>query len=216
MTKDESQNPGSAPHINEDDQETIDTQEKIGGAPTPRSDSDASDSGHDSSDSSHPREGGDPSPLSDLQAKCAEYLSGWKRALADYENLQKQNSQARDDDRRRVRSGLAEDLLPVIDNFGYVLKHVPDVSDCPDDFKKKFDTWFQGIGHIDRQFAEAMRGLGVEPIESIGTIFDPNLHESGGSRSEPGKKEHEIIEEMIKGWKIGDVVLRPAKVIVNE
>lgn len=156
------------------------------------------------------------SDLEALQTKCAEYLSGWKRALADYENLQKQNSQARDDDRRRVRSNLAEDLLPVVDNFGYVTKHVPDVAECSDEFKKKFDTWFQGIGHIERQFAEAMKGLGVEPITSLGAQFDPNLHESGGSRSEPGKKEHEIVEELIKGWKIGDVVLRPAKVIVNE
>lgn len=166
-----------------------------------------------------PFEGGGKEGVSDLEAlqvKCAEYLSGWKRALADYENLQKQNSSARDDDRRRVRSNLAEDLLPVVDNFGYVTKHVPDISECSDEFKKKFDTWFQGIGHIERQFAEAMKNMGVEPIPSVGTTFDPNLHESGGSRNEPGKKEHEIIEELIKGWKIGDVVLRPAKVIVNE
>jgi molecular chaperone GrpE (heat shock protein) len=61
----------------------------------------------------------------DLQTKCDEYLAGWKRALADYENLQKMNAQTRDTDRRRVRSNLAEDLLPVVDNFGYVTKHVP-------------------------------------------------------------------------------------------
>lgn len=191
---DESQNPGSVP-VND---------EGVAESAIPN-------------DSGHPRAGGDPSSdIEALQQKCAEYLSGWKRALADYENLQKQNSSARDDDRRRVRSNLAEDLLPVVDNFGYVTKHVPDVSECSEEFKKKFDTWFQGIGHIERQFAEAMKNMGVEPIPSVGTIFDPNLHESGGSRSEPGKKEHEIIEELIKGWKIGDVVLRPAKVIVNE
>ncbi len=196
---DESQNPGSNPVSDE-------TME----SPSPYQGARRAEAGEES-------EGrGEVNDLEALQTKCAEYLSGWKRALADYENLQKQNSSARDDDRRRVRSNLAEDLLPVVDNFGYVTKHVPDITTCPDEFKKKFDTWFQGIGHIERQFAEAMKGLGVEPIESIGTIFDPNLHESGGSRSEPGKKEHEIVEELIKGWKIGDVVLRPAKVIVNE
>jgi molecular chaperone GrpE len=166
---------------------------------------------------SHPRAGGDPaSELDALKAKCEEYLGGWKRALADYENVQKMNAQARDDDRRRVRSNLAQDLLPVIDNFGYVTRHVPDVSECSDEFKKKFDVWFQGIGHIERQFAEALKGMGVEAIESVGKTFDPNLHESGGSRHEESKAEHEILEESIKGWKIGDVVLRPAKVIVNE
>lgn len=152
----------------------------------------------------------------DLQAKCDEYLSGWKRALADYENLQKQNAQTRDTDRRRVRSGLAEDLLPVIDNFGYVTKHVPSLDGCSDDFKKKFDTWFQGIGHIERQFAEAMKNMGVEPIATVGQKFDPNLHESGGSKKDDSQEDGVVLEELIKGWKIGDVVLRPAKVIVNE
>lgn len=155
-------------------------------------------------------------PVAELQAKCDEYLAGWKRALADYENLQKQNVQTRDTDRRRVRSSLAEDLLPVIDNFGYVTKHVPDTSNCPDDFKKKFDTWYQGIGHIERQFAEAMKNMGVEPIATVGQKFDPNLHESGGSKKDDGKDDGVVLEELIKGWKIGDVVLRPAKVIVNE
>lgn len=152
----------------------------------------------------------------DLQAKCDEYLAGWKRALADYENLQKSNAQARDLDRRRVRSSLAEDLLPVIDNFGYVTKHVPSLEGCSDDFKKKFDTWYQGIGHIERQFSEAMKALGVEPIETVGKKFDPNLHESGGSKKDESQEDGVVLEELIKGWKIGDVVLRPAKVIVNE
>lgn len=152
----------------------------------------------------------------ELQNKCDEYLAGWKRALADYENLQKMNTQTRDTDRRRVRSSLAEDLLPVIDNFGYVMKHVPSLEGCSPDFKKSFDTWFQGIGHIDRQFAEALKNIGVEPIETVGKKFDPNLHESGGSKLDDTQDDGVVLEELIKGWKIGDVVLRPAKVIVNE
>lgn len=155
-------------------------------------------------------------PQVDLQAKCDEYLAGWKRALADYENLQKQNAQTRETDRRRVRSSLAEDLLPVVDNFGYVMKHVPDMSAAPDELKKKFDTWFQGIGHIDRQFTEALKNIGVEPIPTVGHKFDPNLHESGGSKKDETQADGVVLEELIKGWKIGDVVLRPAKVIVNE
>lgn len=152
----------------------------------------------------------------DLQTKCAEYLAGWKRALADYENLQKSNAQTRDEDRRRVRMSVADDLLPVVDNFGYVTKHVPDTSECSDEFKKKFDTWFTGIQHIDRQFTEALKGLGVEAIESVGKPFDPKLHEAGGSKKDESKADGEVLEEVIKGWKFGEVVLRPAKVIVNE
>ncbi|MFZ2682219.1 MAG: nucleotide exchange factor GrpE [Patescibacteria group bacterium] len=170
----------------------------------------------DSTQASVPPDPSVESVPSDLQAQCAEYLAGWKRALADYENLQKMNAQTRDTDRRRVRSSLAEELLPVIDNFGYVMKHVPSLEGCSDEFKKTFDTWVQGIGHIDRQFAEALKGMGVEPIATVGQKFDPNLHESGGSKQDESKPDGEVLDEVIKGWKLGDVVLRPAKVIVNE
>ncbi|MFA5945526.1 MAG: nucleotide exchange factor GrpE [Patescibacteria group bacterium] len=158
----------------------------------------------------------DPRQSEDLNVKCAEYLSGWKRALADYENLKKSNVQTRDDDRRRVRMSVADDLLPVIDNFGYVTKHIPDSSNCDPEFKKKFDTWVAGIGHIDRQFGEVLKGLGVEPIEALGKPFDAKFHEAGGSRKDESKPDGEVLEEVIKGWKFGEVVLRPAKVIINE
>lgn len=157
-----------------------------------------------------------PLPTAELEQKCAEYLSGWKRALADYENLQKQNAQMKEEDRRRVRMGVADDLLPVVDNFGYVTKHVPVLEGLTDDAKKKFDTWFMGITLIDRQFTEALKNLGVEPIESVGKPFDPKLHEAGGSKKDESKPDGEVLEEVIKGWKIGDMVIRPAKVIVNE
>lgn len=139
--------------------------------------------------------------------KCEEYLGGWKRALADYENLQKQNAQVRDDDRRRIRVSLAHDLLPVVDNFDQALRFAP---------KDLDKNWFAGVEHIARQFAEALKGLGIEPIDAVGHPFDPNLHESGGSKWDEAKPEHVVLEEVIKGWKLGDMVIRPSKVIVNQ
>jgi molecular chaperone GrpE len=139
--------------------------------------------------------------------QAEEYLAGWKRALADYENLQKENASLREDDRRRIRVNLAHDLLPVIDNFDQALKFAP---------KDVDKNWFAGVQHIARQFADALKGLGIEPIEAVGHAFDPNRHESGGSRWEEDKPEQVILEEVIKGWKLGDLVIRPSKVIVNQ
>ncbi len=141
-------------------------------------------------------------------AKCEEYLGGWKRALADYENLQKQSVERRVDDQRRVRSGLAEDLLPVVDNFGYVMKHMPDLPEHA--------AWLQGIGHIERQFTEALKNMGVEPIPAVGEKFNPLWHEAASARAEEGKEPGVVLEELVRGWKIGDVALRPSKVIVSE
>ena len=143
----------------------------------------------------------------ELESQCAEYLAGWKRALADYENLQKQNAQARADDKRRNVVNLAHELLPVVDNFDQALKHAP---------KDLDKNWFAGVQHIARQFADALAALGITPIDAVGQPFDPNLHESGGSRWEEAKPEHTVIEELIKGWKLGDAVIRPSKVIVNQ
>jgi molecular chaperone GrpE len=181
-------------------------------SPQPQTDS-SSSLGVDSQDAGNDARRTTPD---ELQTKCDEYLNGWKRALADYENLQKSISQNRQADHRRLVIDLAESLLPVVDNFGYVLKHVPDVRRTTPEFEKMFNTWFQGIEHINRQFSEALKSLGVEPIEALGQKFDPHLHESGGSRHEEGKEAGIVLEESIKGWKVGDMVIRPAKVIVND
>lgn len=152
----------------------------------------------------------------DLEAKSEQYLAGWKRALADYVNLQKRAGEDRDNDRRRVRSALAENLLPVVDNFGLVTKHVPDLSTAPEDVQKKFATWYQGIALIEKQFGEALADLGVTPIEALGKPFDPNLHEASSTRHIDGTDPGVVIEEMIRGWKMGDIVLRPSQVVVSE
>lgn len=151
-----------------------------------------------------------PDVTIDLQAKCDEYLAGWKRALADYENLQKENAKLREEDRRRIRMNVAHELLPVIDNFEQAMKFAP--AEMPDGMK----SWFAGVSHIARQFADVLASLGIVPIEAVGHPFDPNQHDSGGSRHDDDKPANVILEEVIRGYKIGDVVLRPAKVIVNE
>ena len=145
-----------------------------------------------------------------------EYLQGWQRARADYENMQKRMLEQKEEDRRRVRKNLAEDLLAVVDNFGYVTKHMPDISSCPAEFQTQFTAWASGIQHIDRQFADALKNMGVEQIEALGQPFEAALHEAAGTKKEEGKEPGIILEEMIKGWKMGDVVLRPSKVIVSE
>lgn len=156
-----------------------------------------------------------PNELETLRRERDEYLQGWQRARADYENAQKRLGELRDEDRRRVRANLAEDLLAVIDNFGYVTKHIPEVSTCPDDFQKKFTAWTSGIQHIDRQFTEALKNMGVEPIDCVGKPFDAKLHEAGGTKHVDGTVEGIVLEELIRGWRLGDVVLRPSKVIVS-
>jgi len=145
----------------------------------------------------------------DVEAKCAEYLAGWKRALADYDNLKKDLSRERNDMRREAMEAAAEEFLPALEHFDAALRFTPEV-----DAKAK--GWLQGILHIRRELEDAMKSLGVEPFGAVGEPFDPSKHEASGERSEEGKEPNTIAEVLRQGWKMGDRVIRPAHVIINQ
>lgn len=142
-----------------------------------------------------------------LKGKCEEYLQGWKRALADYDNVKKDMARERSEMRRDAVESAAEAFLPVLEHFDAAVRFTPDVDD-------KAKGWLQGILHIRRELEEAMKQLGVEPFGDVGEAFDPMKHESAGSRTEEGTP-NVILEVLRKGWKIGERVIRPASVIVN-
>ncbi len=141
--------------------------------------------------------------------KCPEYLSGWKRALADYDNLKKDLSRERDQMREYIKVGLAEDLLAVLDNFDQAVKY------RPVELPKEAENWAAGVCHVQNQFDELMRSMGLETFGAVGETFDANQHEAATERTEEGKADQEILEVQTRGWRMGDRVVRPAKVIIN-
>ena len=146
--------------------------------------------------------------LAEVQAKCDEYLNSWKRAQADYLNLQKQLSREREDSVRFATARALEGFLPVFDHFGEALRHEP----TPENFK----TWLLGVKHIQAELNEAIKELGVERMKVVGQVFDPARHESVGARAEAGVPPGLVLEERQAGFEQGGRVLRPAKVIISE
>ncbi|MDA0208364.1 MAG: nucleotide exchange factor GrpE [bacterium] len=143
-----------------------------------------------------------------LEATCEEYLQGWKRALADYENLKRNLSSEKTRERESVRIEFATSLLPVMDNFDQAVKFAPESDSAT------VQNWLSGVTFIQKQFEQVFEGLGIEQVKSVGELFDTSLHESVGEREEEGKKEGEILELVTTGWRLGDRLIRPAKVIV--
>ena len=141
--------------------------------------------------------------------KCDEYLGGWKRALADYDNLKKDLGRERGEMRQYIKVGMAEELLTVLDNFDQAVKH------RPAELTKEVENWVAGVCHVQNQFDDLLKGLGLEPFGAVGDGFDANLHDAAGERVEEKKKDQEILEVQTRGWRMGDRVVRPAKVIVN-
>ena len=105
------------------------------------------------------------------------------------------------------RSVLA--ILPVLDNFDAALKFAPTEVD------PKTKQWLQGVLHVRTQLEDALKELGLDPFGEVGEAFDPLRHEAGAERSEEGKPPNSVLEVVRRGWRLGDRVIRPAKVIIN-
>lgn len=138
---------------------------------------------------------------------CAEMETNWKRALADYQNLQKDVARERAEMGQYALLRAAERFLPVVDNFNVAMSHMPKTDD------KAVVNWAVGVGFIQKQLEEALRDLGLVAIKTVGQKFDATKHEAVGE--EDGGQEHgTILKEIQAGYEVGGKVVRPAKVII--
>jgi len=147
-----------------------------------------------------------------LEETCDEYLQGWKRALADYENLQKNLASTKEAERNRIKENVAHDLIPVIDNFEQAIHHLPDLTD---EEQKKLENWMMGVKFIQKQFEDVMAGLGIVPIDTL-DAFDPAIHDAASEERDETKEDGAVLRVIQSGWKMGEKVIRPAKVVVNK
>lgn len=134
--------------------------------------------------------------IKELEKKVEELTHNWKRALADYQNLQKRVGEEKQRWLRVVNKNLIEKLLPVIDTLEQVSLHIDD----------------QGLKLALKQFKGVLEGEGVSEIEALGKVFDPQVHDC--IATEEGEIENQIVHVFSKGYRLNGFVLRPAKVKV--
>jgi molecular chaperone GrpE len=142
--------------------------------------------------------------LAEAQEKAEANLAGWQRAQADFINYKRRSEKEKEDARNFADSTLILDLLPVIDDLERALAAIP-----PRQAKL---GWVEGIKLIERKLKATVEAQGLSPIEALGEPFDPHFHEA----LMQGKgKEGIVIEEIQKGYKLHDRVIRPSKVVVG-
>lgn len=144
--------------------------------------------------------------LNEYQQQIAELTASWQRAQADFVNLKRQTEIDQQKSFQKVRSDLILEFLPVLDNFQLAAKHIP--------AELENNNWTQGIKQIEKQFESILISAGLEKIPTVGEQFDHRFHEAIESVSSD-KPENEIIEETLRGYCLGDHVIRPAKVKVS-
>jgi molecular chaperone GrpE len=147
-------------------------------------------------------------PLAESLAEVAKWKDVAARNQAELENYRKRVAREREDDMKRTRAGLLEDLLPVLDNFELGMLEVR-----KGDPKSPIVV---GMEMIERQLKEFMANAGVEVIDAPGAEFDPNLHEAVSQEANAEVPEGKVIRQLRKGYKLRDRLLRPAMVVVSK
>ncbi len=149
-----------------------------------------------------------PDELALLNEKLAEQEERYLRLRADFDNLKRRNQIDRVAQEKYRAQNLLTDLLPVLDNFERALQ----VEATTEDAK----SMKQGIDMVYRSLIEATKKEGLEPIATIDTTFDPNIHHAVMQEKDETKEAGAILQELQKGYLLKDRVLRPAMVKVNE
>lgn len=137
-----------------------------------------------------------------------EHLAGWQRAKADYLNLKKQTEKEKEELVQFAQAGAVLQFLPIYDNLKRAEQHIPEA--------ERGQDWVKGIIHIQKQFEDSLKTMGITPIKTVGETFDPNRHHAVHKVKKDGLLTDTIIEETKSGFMIGDRVLEPAQVIVAE
>lgn len=153
------------------------------------------------------------SEIDQLTKKAAENLDGWQRCQADFENYKKRSAESQKDLIRYATQSIILEILPVIDNFHSSTDHIPE--------DQKENPWVTGIMYIQKQLENIVTENGVEDIEvKAGDSFDPIYHEAIEDKECSDckvnhKYKNKIKKVLTKGYKIGDKVIRAARVIVE-
>jgi len=143
----------------------------------------------------------------DLRKQAAEFKDRYVRALADFDNYRKRIQRDFVDIRQQERRNTLQPLLTVLDHFQMAREHFEKSPD-PEGMK-------QGFAMIADEFAKALAELGVEVLNAAGQSFDPRFHEAVSQEASAEVPAGHVLRQWKAGYKLGDVLLRPAVVVVS-
>jgi len=157
-----------------------------------------------------------PGIIKDLRIKLAEcekekqeYLEGWQRAKADFVNFKKEEIENRKYVETIFKENIIPDFLTVTDNFEMAFANKDAWEGLP-------KGWRQGIEHIYAQLLSVLESHGLSIIESEGKKFNPEDHRAIGSiEVDSEEKDHIILEELQRGYRLGGKVVRPSQVKIG-
>jgi molecular chaperone GrpE len=138
-----------------------------------------------------------------VTAERDELLDRLARLQAEFENARKRAAREQGEFREYAVADAVKPLLPILDSFERALK----TPAAPSEFRS-------GVELIFKQLLDALKKIGVEPVAALGRPFDPHLHEAVQVVDSDKVPDHHVLEELQRGYRVKDRLLRPAMVLV--
>ena len=138
-----------------------------------------------------------------IKAERDQFFERLARLQAEFDNARKREARERADFREFAVANAVEQFLPVLDNFQLALNA-----------QGSAEQLRGGVELIVKQMEDALKAVGVQPVETVGAQFDPRFHEALGSIETSEAPDQQVMEEIRKGYRIKEKLLRPALVRV--
>jgi molecular chaperone GrpE len=149
--------------------------------------------------------------LKRLEGEVKELRDSLARRQADFENYRKRMERERSETFNRVVVDIAAKLLPVLDNLKRALETEASVEASESD---EFRHFLSGVDLIYKQLYGVLDALGVKPVLAEGEMFDPHLHEAVVTEPTDDYEPDTVMQEIVRGFRVGDRLIRPALVKV--
>lgn len=144
--------------------------------------------------------------LETAQAEAAKHLDTALRAQADLVNARKRFEKQRIQAYTNATAELVSKILPALDDFDRAIENAPEAV--------VEDSWYSGIELVQRKLNTILENFNVKPIDAVGQPFDPNFHEALSEEDSDEYESGTVTRELLKGYKIGDRVVRASLVYV--
>ena len=151
--------------------------------------------------------------LKELNAQAAKAKEHWEQLLrtaAEFENFKKRVARERQEAGKYAHESLLQKLIPVLDNLDMALAAANQAQDG------SVESLRTGISLIHQQLGKVLSDAGLEEINAAGKRFDPNWHEAVSQQEASGTPEGQVVQQLRKGYKLRDRLLRPAGVVVSK
>jgi molecular chaperone GrpE len=149
--------------------------------------------------------------LKRVEAERADLLDQLSRRQADFDNYRKRTERERQETYHRVVGDVVGRLLPVLDNLRRALD--TEASQQAGE-SEEFRHFLQGVELIYKQLTDVLESLGLQPVAAVGQPFDPHVHEAVITEQTEDYEPDTVIQELVRGYRLGDKLLRPAVVKV--